>query len=253
MERRAEAADPMKVFICNRNLLTWPSAMARHLADRGHEPVFVDNNSGYPPLLDYYRTSGFQVIRHPYNLGPWDSFRALPRQNEPFVFTDPDLDLSTVPDDWPDVLLAGLLDGAQEYEGHPFKCGLSIEDSDLPRASVHHAVRAELEARGQPFDPWDAPIQVGGRRYWRKIVDTTFALYPPGYGPFTYYARRTDRPYCARHLPWYVVRTVDPSDPATQIPLDDEYRNYLRSAGSACSLLSWSAVRKEFLDESPSP
>ena len=45
----------MKVLIINFNRLLLPVKLAEFCANRGLSPVFIDNNSDYPPLLEYYK------------------------------------------------------------------------------------------------------------------------------------------------------------------------------------------------------
>jgi hypothetical protein len=44
----------MKVLIINYNRLLLPSKLADWVFKRGCEPIFIDNNSDYKPLLNYY-------------------------------------------------------------------------------------------------------------------------------------------------------------------------------------------------------
>ena len=52
----------MKVLIMNYNRLRLSSDLADWVAKRGCEPVFIDNHSTYPPLLDYYNHCPYQVL-----------------------------------------------------------------------------------------------------------------------------------------------------------------------------------------------
>src|ERR1041385_6437343 len=118
----------MRIYINNRNYLKWPSKMALKFAEEGHDITYIDNGSTYEPLLDYYSTCPFKVIKLP-NLGnraAWDA-NIVTELNEPFVVTDPDYDLSTVPSDWDKVLSEGLIQYPQ-YN----KFGLSWEESKVP-------------------------------------------------------------------------------------------------------------------------
>ncbi|KKK59817.1 hypothetical protein LCGC14_3030560, partial [marine sediment metagenome] len=89
----------MICFIINYNRLTLPSKMADYLAGCNVKVVIVDNNSDYPPLLEYYETTPHEVMRLDNNLGNvavWycgalDKYGVTPDQR--YVITDPDLNI----------------------------------------------------------------------------------------------------------------------------------------------------------------
>src|SRR5258706_13428884 len=118
----------MKIFINNRNYVTWPSAMAKQFSEEGHEIIFVDNGSTYEPLLDYYNQCKFKVIRlaNIGNRAPWDA-GIVNNLDEHYVCTDPDYDLSMIPKDWPEVLMEGF-----KQFPHYHKLGLSWDESKVP-------------------------------------------------------------------------------------------------------------------------
>jgi len=61
--------------------------------------LWLDNASTYKPLLDFYESCPYEVVRLPKNHGhtaPW-TFLADVFATGPYVVTDPDLDLSEVP------------------------------------------------------------------------------------------------------------------------------------------------------------
>lgn len=191
------------VFIICRDLLTWPAAMVPHILRMGGEPVFVDNASTYPPLLEFYSKTPHEVVRLEENLlqhSPWTSGAVDHRIPEMpdgyYVVTDPDLDISGCPDDTL-VHLKNLYDRYSDI----IKCGLSLEILDLPEASPVYR-----EAKG-----WETPFWLNKRDWqcYRSPVDTTFAIYNKrraaqfNTGLFTNAAIRADRPFTARHLPFY--------------------------------------------------
>ena len=80
--------------------------MAEIFVNQGHEPIFVDNESTWEPLLEWYETCPYEV-RKQGNIGCGHIINSYV-EKEPFVMTDPDYDLSMIPDDWDEVLLEGL-------------------------------------------------------------------------------------------------------------------------------------------------
>jgi hypothetical protein len=210
----------MKALIINYNRLTLPAAMADWLAARGCEPVFIDNASTYPPLLEYYHTCPYAVVRLDKNWGHtvvWNSPLGLLSRlgiEGRYIVTDPDLDLSGVPDDFLTVLQEGL----RRYP-EARKCGLSLEVNDLPDTEAGHLVRDVYEARW-----WHTPLD---SEYFRAGIDTTLALYHGNArNYFIHPAIRTNRPYTARHVPWYYDKLAD-------LPADEQY--YFRTANDSSS------------------
>jgi hypothetical protein len=192
----------MKALIINFNRISLPVKLADFCANHNIDPIFVDNNSDYPPLLEYYKTTPYAVVRMKENYGykvVWEQ-DILNRLNiaDNYIVTDPDLDLTGIPDDFLSVLEAGLIKYPQ-YD----KCGFSLEINDLPPTDF---CPAKYEKQF-----WQYPLD---KMYFNAAIDTTFALYKV---PFhSYNAIRTNRPYTAKHMPWYYFDFED-------MPEDEQY------------------------------
>jgi len=196
----------MKIFINNRNWLTWPKAMAEKFSDEGHETIFIDNGSSYPPLLEYYESCPFQVIRLA-NLGNQAAWRAgiVTGLKEYYVLTDPDYDLSDVPSDWEEALMQGF----ELFPGLT-KCGLSWDESRVPRENPAWTIdEFGKYPQGTPY-AWGKPI---GHDFYGVACDTSFAIYKPGV-PFSISGIRKGRPYTGIHMPWHI--TLDPPEDHTK-------------------------------------
>lgn len=199
---------PFPVIINNFNLLSWPQAMADRIARIPDTRVIIlDNASTYPPLLEYYERSPHEIIRLRTNRGhlaAWKTGLVGRLDSEFYAVTDPDLDLAGIPDDFLDVLRRGLV----QYNA--IKCGLSLEIRDLPEG---FPLRQDVAL-------WEGQYWAhrAGAGFFHAAVDTTFAVYKKGASGSSVQLR-ADRPYTARHLPWYV----------TPESIDDEYRYYLRT------------------------
>jgi hypothetical protein len=173
-------------------------------------PIFlVDNDSKWPPMLDYLASTTHQVVRLAENAGHraiWamEVHQSL-RESGPFVVTDPDvIPDQTCPEDTVDRLL-GLLDEHPTMQ----KVGLGLHIDDLP--DTNRLAKDVIDWESQ-F--WEREISPG---VYDAAVDTTFALYRAGAGPEEYPAIRTGTPYLARHLPWY-------DDPDSPCPEEIFYR-----------------------------
>jgi hypothetical protein len=207
----------MKCLIINFNRLLLPVRLAEWVAQRGVEPVFIDNASNYPPLIDYYNYTPYEVLRLPTNYGHtvlWQ-YPLLKKLGirERFIYSDPDLDLTGVPDDFVEVMHEGL-------NKYPWaeKCGLSLEINDLPDTEEGIYIK-----NGPEKPMWEDPLD---DLYFRAITDTTFAMYRYPIGPYSHVAIRTNRPYTCKHLPWYYTDFDS---------LTDDERYYYETANASCS------------------
>ena len=104
--------------------------------------------------------------------------------------------------------------------------GFSLKLDDIPD---YYKLKAKVIAWEEQF--WKSENRVRRERisYYKSAIDTTFALYRPGIYPCEskwWNAVRTDIPYIARHLGWYV--DVDAAN-------DDEIQNYIRSVKTGSS------------------
>lgn len=193
----------MKALIINFNRLSLPVRMANWLFNHGIEPVFIDNNSDYPPLMEYYHNHcPYKVMHMNKNYGHtvvWNPETTILQRlgiTGPYIVTDPDLDLSGIPDDFLSVLENGL----KKYPQFD-KCGFSLEINDIKNQGT-----IDWET---PF--WQHPLD---DLYFNAAIDTTFALYKTPV--FSYNGIRTNRPYTARHMPWY-------HNDIKEFPEDEQY------------------------------
>lgn len=183
------------IFINNRDRLTMPRKLAEQCTrlEDVSEVIIIDNDSTYPPLLEWYDKCPYKVIRLKENVGPHGLWRVGSPKSY-FVTTDCDLDISRVPRG-----VLRILKEALDWYPEILKVGLSLEIEDIPdEYPLKNLVLHHETDKWQPF--------LKDHRFYLAGVDTTFALYRPqsgwgGYMP----ALRTRRPYTARHLPWYIV------------------------------------------------
>lgn len=209
--------DKIKTLIVNFNRLTLTKNMVEFLADHGHDIIIIDNASTYHPLLEWYKKSCVRVVYMNDNHGShvvWnaDLLNRLEISGR-YVITDPDLDLSNVPPDFMTILHRGL-DEYPEYS----KCGLSLEINDLPDTEMAHLMRTKYEKKY-----WEHPLDA---QYFHADTDTTFALYRETNRTHDHNAIRTNRPYTARHVPWYYINIAS-------LPDDEQY--YYQHAGPSAS------------------
>ena len=158
--------------------------------------IILDNNSTYPPLLEYYKSCNYTIHYLSENLG----FLALWKSTlyddiyskSYYILTDPDV----IPDEnCPKDFIAHFYNLLQKHPALD-KVGFSLKIDDLPDHYDRKQKVIEIES---PF--WKHRV---ADDYYNAVIDTTFALYRPGVkGGFWLNAGRTLPPYSAQHLPWY--------------------------------------------------
>lgn len=205
--------------------------MAELLANQGHEVIFIDNASTWEPLLDWYESCPFEVRRQE-NIGPSATINRLWRtEEEPYVMTDPDYDLSMVPSDWPEVLLEGL----NRFPGLP-KCGLSFDLSRVPQENYAYPYVERMCPKDNPecglMLTWGGMHPAGD--FMNYAIDTSFAIYKPK-TPFVIGGLMKVRPYTGLHLPFHVVSDSSADPTKLSIIMNDEIAYYHENATALSS------------------
>lgn len=211
------------VIINNYNRLTFPLQLIASLEKRGYSNiVFLDNNSTYQPLLQYYDMCPYRVIREKFNYGHlalWKSRWHRHYRWNYFVYTDPDVVLDDAcPPDFISTFRK-VLDSRYYLD----KVGFGIRIDDLPDT---FSLKPDVVAYEQQY--WKRMV---GENLYDAPVDTTFALYKPFSGlkngeVYTLSGCRMGPPYIVRHLPWY----VDSEN------LSEEERYYRNTANTSSSI-----------------
>lgn len=200
--------DVIPCYVIARDILSYLENILPQIERLGMVPIILDNYSSYGPLLDFYQKCPYKVVISQGNGGPHELWNNFPPSIKGwYAVTDPDLDLSKVPKDF--VKKSQRLFTSYNWTR---KVGVSLEIKDIPRESLSYEVVRAYETG-----------------YWRDKVDdgfiasteTTLALYHVERDKLQqdfYKSIRLDRPYTARHLPWYFT---DKSQ------LSKEYQYYL--------------------------
>lgn len=162
--------------------------------------VFLDNNSSYPPLLDYYTQSPHQVLRlyrNASHTAPWSEgiIKAL-APSDYYIVSDPDI----IPtEECPKNVLSRFMTVHEHFPYHE-KVGFALKIDDLPN---HFPLKEEVIDWEKQF--WLNQLE---REVFEAGVDTTFAVYKPlTYKYQLYPSLRLGGKCAARHDPWY----IDPS------------------------------------------
>jgi hypothetical protein len=211
------------IIINNFNRVTFPQQLVSALERLGYNNIIIlDNNSTYPPTLEYYRSLRHQVIPAGENYGHlafWQSGLYKKFRWSYFAYTDSDvLPEATCPADFM-IHFRMLLTNNLSLD----KVGFGIAIDNLPNA---FSLKDKVIAYEKKY--WEKPVAPG---VYDAPIDTTFALYRPwsnlvaGHA-FTMKARRTGRPYTIMHLPWYLD--------SANLPEEEKY--YRQAANNSSSI-----------------
>ncbi|MBI3520537.1 MAG: glycosyltransferase family 2 protein [Bacteroidetes bacterium] len=186
------------IIINNRNRYTFLKLMVEQLSSFGYKHIYIlDNDSSYPPLLEYYKTVNAKVIFLKQNVGYralWETRIFEQFKNQYYVYSDPDILLQH---DCPKDFVYQLYVKLNKYSGKE-KAGVALKIDDLPDFYQHkqEAIKNELVywTKQLEEDVYDAP------------VDTTLALYKPlAFGNAEECeAIRVGGRLAAQHLTWYL-------------------------------------------------
>ncbi len=186
----------LTVFIICRDRLSPLEQLVPWLEKQGLKKiVFIDNDSAYPPLVEYLQKTPYQVLELGRNVGhtsPWSAgiIRTL-LPDDFYIVTDPDV----IPVSENKELIPRLLELHKKFPHH-LKIGPGLNIDDLP-----DSYRLKNEVMQWEAQFWKDQILPG---VYESGLDTTFALYKPyTHTYFIHPSLRTGKPYTARHLPWY--------------------------------------------------
>ena len=220
------------VVLNNRDLVTWPREMVRHIERlRGLERILiVDNASTYSPLLDFYAKCPHEIVYLP-NLGhtaPWSPVVQEKITTDWYVVSDADLEIGDLPSDCLQHLMRCL--AAFPRAG---KIGLGLKIDGVPQESPYYNHVNTYERRF-----WELPLL--GSLVRAAPVDTTFAIYHKSLlNRYAVCGARTDMPYAAHHPAWSII------DP------DEEFQYYLDHASASSSYKAFVASTRKLSPGTP--
>ena len=208
------------IYIISYNRFEYLRQMLEWLEKCGYKNItIIDNNSNYEPLLEFYKTCPYNVIRMKKNYGHFVFYKHIrffwKRILSFYILTDPDLSLvEECPNDFVEQFVKIMVDYPSYY-----KVGFSLRIDDIP--DDYYLKYEVLVCHTRFYEKI-----INNPKYAYKIynapIDTTFALNSPDlYSPFTgykYKGLRTGTPYQLRHLPWYVTQR------------NSEVENYIKTA-----------------------
>ncbi len=212
------------VIVCMRDLLTWPKAMIECIEKFSNleSILLVDNDSTYPPLIEYYEKTPHKVIKLGKNAGhkaPWLPEVKAQIATNFYVVTDPDLDLTGVPNDCLYQLAYCL--AKSPWVG---KVGLGLTIDDVPPESLYYRHVQSYERMW-----WRQPLIQG--KFRNAPVDTTFAVYNKTLLDEHHICGvRMEKPYVASHIPWRLT--------PQEAENNEEFQYFLQRANDSSSYLT---------------
>lgn len=194
-----------------------------------HNITVIDNQSTYPPLLEWYKEGKVDVFVNDIVPNSNKAFLNLVQIGHPkfvqivsdwYVFNDSDIiPEENVPDDF----IMDLIRYAVKYQKPKVGMSIRIDDIDLnyPLNKWVH---------GYESDYWTNGIKDGDVELYPHPIDTTFAVHSPGTMPdWSRDTLRVGVPYIVKHAPFY----YDPEN----LPEDEKY--YLQHMNKDSS--NWSS------------
>lgn len=192
-----EESFKVPIVINNYNHFTYLKNMVSWLVDAGYTNIYVlDNDSTYPPLLEYYKTCPAKIIFLKKNRG----FKALWQielfnelKKNYYVYTDSDVIPNTT---CPKNCVFKLYQLSKKYACE--KIGPALQLDDLPN---HYALKETV--KHYEAKHWQLKL---ADNIYDAPIDTTFALYKP----YAFGAAeeckgiRVAGNLLFKHLPWYI-------------------------------------------------
>lgn len=193
----------LPIIIVNFNQLEYTKAMVEKLQTFNNiKVIIVDNSSSYQPLLDWYATLDDEItIVRSSNYGPKSPWingtinKCIAKYGKHYIVTDPDLDISSLPNDAIDIMKTILI------QRNCFKVGLALKIDDIPD---HYKLKESVLGWEKIF--WNQVDTYEDIPIYQAAVDTTFALYnhDKSNENFLSSAVRLGGKLEIRHTPWYI-------------------------------------------------
>lgn len=227
-ERERRGLGDIPVFLVSFNRVSYLQMAIERFEQMGLKNItIIDNQSTYPPLLEYYKTIPYRVITMDQNYGHrvfWECPELQKYRNDFYILSDPDV----IPiEECPNDLIEKLFGILKKYP-NVSKVGVSLKLDDLPVDGIGANDAQQLEKQFNEK-------YIKKENVYVAPVDTTFAIYPPdsiANKKMTFYCGlRTGYPYQARHLPWYKTKG--------DITEEDRFYSSLNKFGT------WDIVKKQ--------
>lgn len=180
------------IILNNFNRLSTTKKLADDLSKLGYTNIHIlDNNSTYPPLLDWYQHCPYKVELLGKNLGQLAVYNSdyINKFNGWVAYSDSDIELNA---GCPSGFIERMIQIGDKYNRN--KIGLALRVDDVPTTRYGIYIKREEKKF------WTKEIEPDT---YDADVDTTFSVIKVGQ-PFQYQAIRLAGNLTARHIPWYL-------------------------------------------------
>lgn len=212
--------------ICFNTPVSWLQDICFHLNRIGFQVEILNNASTSLSTVGWLNTCPYIVHNFDVNYGNlvlWSSGIYGSICEEFFGLTDPDLDLSNLPDD----TIAKFKTGMKQFNSP--KCGSALRINNLPDNFL-----AKQQVLGWEGGMWNHLAN----HFYAAPTDTTFSLYQTTRFPVHMVCGlRVGGPYEVEHRPWYITNET----------IDDEIADWLETCDPLISTMS--RYLKPVLDE----
>lgn len=183
------------IFLTNLNRLSTTKKMVEDLfrLNSNSRITIIDNDSTYPPLLEWYEKikGDVKLIRHNENRGPWAFFYSgisAAIDSDYYVYSDADLELNpNMPSDWQEIMFGYL----HKYNRKP---SLALKLSDIPENDLKKRI---IDHQGICWYETDE------KDVYKAVTDMTFSFDAKNKG-YRYESVRLAGRFECRHIPWYL-------------------------------------------------
>lgn len=196
------------IFLVNFNRFQPIQDLVVSLLDRNYNNItIIDNNSSYPPLIEWYKKCPVKLYAVGKNVGPYvlneiQEFKHI-TSKEVYVWSDGDV--VPVPEA-PKDFIEHMVEIINEHKMP--KVGLSLVINDLPDSFKNKEEVIKHESIFTTLGHIDTKFG----KVFKAPVDTTFAVVKHPDCGYHFGAYRMDWPYSARHMPWYYDSNNLPPD-----------------------------------------
>lgn len=199
------------IFLVNYQRFQPLQELVQSLLDRNYNNItIVDNDSSYPPLIEWYMKlpKPVKIYAVGKNVGPYVlneiiEFKPYTATGKPYVWSDSDvLPIAEAPKDF----IEHMVEMAIEHKIP--KLGLSLVINDLPDNFKDKEKVIKHESAFTSYGKIDSKYGI----IWKAPVDTTFAVNMTADCGYNGGAYRMNWPYSARHIPWYYDSNNLPPD-----------------------------------------
>jgi len=187
------------VFVIGYNQYTFIKNIVKQLEKYTSDITVIDNNSGFQPLLDYYKneyryTLLKQKINYGHNVYSQKFIQRL--AGDLYVLTDPDLQFNPM---LPDNFMEDMIDISNHYRANKVGFALLIDSDDI---------RTDVTFSGHTIKEWESRFWVDRLYYpakpklelYRAAIDTTFCLINR---KFNDPSIRVAGDFTCMHIPWH--------------------------------------------------